>query len=510
MAVPSYFAPSLEEERAAVAASFRVRFPTKAHDRDSFFGKQSRTLAMSLLGFMRRLVAAARDQVPGYDNSTAGAAAWGSAAGIPSNNPANRYGPNIAKPASGGVATATGSPGSPIADGTLLVDGTGQTTFATSGAVTVGAGGTISVAIIAVTPGTAGNVEAGGVLQFVTAPAGVAPQVQLTTGLGGGLEDEARTSVIERTLTNLRRPKRGGSAADFRRWCENYLTPQGIPGGLVARCCEYPLRGGVGTTHSVIIGGGNEKERLLSAQVAADVAAYVESVRPVTSKHLVLLPDMSRPGLSVITSVQPNPARKYQFDTAPFFLNVASVTDATHIVVDQNIATAISPPGLVQLRQAIDAGRKPRMQIQSQNQVLPIIVRAVAYTNAANSTITLEAAPSAPLVALDRVRAGSDVVLPIAIALRAFVNSLLPSRQSGYADAFDGWSDTLGVGAIEGIAMGTTDPNDPKAKLIINIRGTTINGASADVFARDVIVPPTGTPELLYLANGGIVILPLT
>ena len=196
MAVPSYFAPSLEEERAAVAASFRVRFPTKAHDRDSFFGKQSRTLAMSLLGFMRRLVAAARDQVPGYDNSTAGAAAWGSAAGIPSNNPANRYGPNIAKPASGGVATATGSPGSPIADGTLLVDGTGQTTFATSGAVTVGAGGTISVAIIAVTPGTAGNVEAGGVLQFVTAPAGVAPQVQLTTGLGGGLEDEARTSVI--------------------------------------------------------------------------------------------------------------------------------------------------------------------------------------------------------------------------------------------------------------------------------------------------------------------------
>ena len=103
-----------------------------------------------------------------------------------------------------------------------------------------------------------------------------------------------------------------------------------------------------------------------------------------------------------------------------------------------------------------------------------------------------------------------DVVLPIAIALRAFVNSLLPSRQSGYADAFDGWSDTLGVGAIEGIAMGTTDPNDPKAKLIINIRGTTINGASADVFARDVIVPPTGTPELLYLANGGIVILPLT
>lgn len=510
MAVPSYFAPTLDEERAAVAASFQVRFTTKAHDRDSFFGKQSRAVAMSLLGFMRRLVAAARDQVPGYDNSTTGAARWGSAAGIPSNNPAARYGPNVAKPASGGVGTATGSPGSPIADGTLLTDGTGQTTFATSGAVTVRADGTVPVAIIAVTPGTAGNVDDGGVLQFTTPPAGVAPQVRLTTGLGGGLADEERTSVIERTLTNLRRPKRGGSAADFRRWCENYLTPQGIPGGLVARCCEYPLRGGVGTTHSVIIGGGNEKERLLSAQVAADVAAYVESVRPVTSRHSVLLPDMSRPGLAVVLSVQPNPARKYQFDTGAFFLNVASVTDATHIVVDQNIATAISPPGLVQLRQAIDAGRKPRMQIQSQNQVLPIIVRAVAYTNAANSTVTLEAAPSAPIVALDKVRAGSDVVLPIATALRAFVNSLLPSRQSGYADAFDGWSDTLGIGAIEGIAMGTTDPNDSKAKLIINVSGTTINGAASDVISRDVLMPPTGTPELLYLANGGIVILPMS
>lgn len=507
MAVPSYFAPTLDELRASSAAAFRTRFPGKAHDRDSFFGKQSRALAMQMLGFMRKLVAAARDQVPGYDNSYTGAATWGERVGIPSNNPNSRYGPNVAKPASGGVGTASGSPGSPIADGTSLVDGTGQTFFQTSGLVTIGAGGTVSVSLIAVTAGVAGNIEPPAVLQFVTPPAGVAAQVPLTTGLGGGRDAEEKDSITERTLTTLRRPRRGGSAADFRRWCENYLTPQGIAGGLVARSFEYPLRGGVGTVHSVIVGGGNEKERLLSAQTAADVQAYVELVRTATARHRTLLPDMSGPGLVISTAVLPNPARKYQFDTAAFFLNVVSVPDSTHIVVDQNIATAISPPGLVQLRAAIDGGKKPRLQIQSQNQVLPIIVRATAYTNAANSTVTLEAAPSAAIVGTDKVRAGSDVVIPIAIALRALVNSLGPSRQSGYADAFDGWTDTLGIGAIEGTAIAVTDPNDSRSKLITNISSTTINGIDADVIARDVLVG--GTPQLLYLANGGIVILPM-
>lgn len=507
MAVPSYFAPTLDELRTAAAAAFRTRFPGKAHDRDSFFGKQSRALAMQMLGFTRKLVAAARDQVPGYDNSYTGASTWGERVGIPSNNPNARFGPNVAKPAAGGVGTATGTPGSPIADGTVLTDSTSQTFFATSGAVTIGGGGSVSVNLIAVTAGVAGNIQPPAVLQFTSPPAGVAPQVALTTGLGGGVDAESKDSITERTLIALRRPRRGGSAADFRRWCENYLTPQGIQGGLVARCHEYPLRGGVGTTHSVIVGGGNEKERLLSVQTATDVQAFVEMVRPACSRHKTLLPDMSAPGLVVSTSVLPNPARKYQFDTGPFFLNVVSVPDSTHIVVDQNIATAISPPGLVQLRAAIDAAKKPRIQIQSQNQVLPLIVRATAYTNAANSTVTLETAPATAIVALDKVRAGSDVVIPIATALRALVNGLGPSRQSGYADPFDGWSDTLGIGAIEGTAISATDPNDSRAKLIVNISGTTINGAALDVTARDVLVG--GTPQLLYLANGGIVILPM-
>jgi len=506
MAVPADFVPSLADLQARAAAHFRTRFPTKAHDRDSYFGKHTRALSMALLGFIKRLATVARNQVPGYDNDLQGASAWGDTVGIPSNNPNSRYGPNVARPAAGGVGTASGTPGSPIADGTDLVDSTGQVFFKTSGLKTIGAGGTIGVDIVAVTPGKAGNLDAGNILQFVSAPAGVQQQVQLTTGLGGGDDDEQRDSIVDRTLRNLRNGKRGGTSADFRRWAENYLTAQGIPGGLVKRAWPYPLRGGVGTMHLVIGGAGSGLSRLLTQTVADAVTAFINLMRPPCSQLKVLLPDMSRPGRSIVTHVLPNAARKYQFDTLDFSLLVSSVPTSTQIVVNTNIATDLSP-GVTSLRAAIDGGKKPRLQIQSANSVLPLIVRAISYTNAASSTINLEAAPAVAIVPTDRVRAGSEVVLPIAQAIKDFVDNLGPSTQSGYADPFDAWTDSIGIGAIEGIAMAATDPTDPKAKLIGDVGGTTIDGGTSTVRARDVLVG--GTPELLYLAAGGILILPL-
>ena len=120
--VPTDFVPTLEELKTSVAAQYRSRFPTKAHDRDSFFGKTTSAVAMSLLGFIKRLKNVAANQVPGWDNDQLGAASWGESIGIPSNNPNSRYGPNLARPASGGVGLAKGTPASVINDGTSLVN----------------------------------------------------------------------------------------------------------------------------------------------------------------------------------------------------------------------------------------------------------------------------------------------------------------------------------------------------------------------------------------------------
>jgi hypothetical protein len=60
---------------------------------------------------------------------------------------------------------------------------------------------------------------------------------------------------------------------------------------------------------------------------------------------------------------------------------------------------------------------------------------------------------------------------------------------------------------FEGRASNVVDPVDTQTKLVADVAETTIDGLPTNVTARDVLVG--GTPELLYVANGGIVILPL-
>lgn len=504
--VPTDFVPTLEELKTSVAAQYRSRFPTKAHDRDSFFGKTTSAVAMSLLGFIKRLKNVAANQVPGWDNDQLGAASWGESIGIPSNNPNSRYGPNLARPASGGVGLAKGTPASVINDGTSLVNTTGQVYFKSSGAAVIGAGGTVLFNIVADTPGVAGNLAVGEVLQFVVAPPGVQPQVTLQVGLAGGEDDEARESVIDRTLTLFRSGKRGGTPADVRRWSENYLNSQGISPGYVKRAWVYPLRGGLGTYHVVIGGAGSGLSRLLTIAIADAVKAFLQLLRVPATQIAVLLPDMSRPGRALSMRVKPTPVKKYAWSTSEFSLTVTAVPSASQATIGLNLATT-AIPALVALRAAIDAGRKPLVQVTSQNSVLPVMVRVVSYTNAVNSVLTFDEAPATGIAVNDILRAGSEVVLPVAQALLDHVNSLGPSRQSGYADPFDGWNDTIGIGALEGRASNVVDPVDTQTKLVADVAETTIDGLPTNVTARDVLVG--GTPELLYVANGGIVILPL-
>lgn len=505
--VPAQFVPTFSDLRALAAAKLRVAFPSRAHDAYSFLGQTAVVLGMTTLSVIKKLKTIAGNQVPGYDNDNTGAAAWARCVGVPSNNPNARYGPNVAQPATGGVVIAKGTSGSIINDGTALQANTGVVDYITSGGVTIPASGEVDVNVVAVTPGTVGNLAAGNTLRFVSPPVGVQADAVLKVGLDGGLDNESLESTVSRTLRLLRSGKRGGTASDFRTWSENYLTAQGIAPGLVKRAWCYPLRGGLGTVHVVITGGGSGLSRQLTALVVTAVLSHLNRLRHPGVKAVVLLADMSGPGCTITMRCQPSSAKKYAWSTPEFQETIVAVPADNKLTLGVNLATTTAS-ALVALRTAIDAGREPILQISSASSVLPVMVRAIAYTNAMNSVLTLRESFSVGSVsALDTLRAGSEIVLPVAQAIRDHVDQLGPSRQSGYADPYDGWSDTLSIGTLNGIPTTVLDPVDRRTKVVANVGGTLINNATLDITARDVVVG--GSPQLLYLANAGIVILPL-
>lgn len=503
--------PTLDELIAETAAAYRARFPTKAHDRDSYFGKKTRALALSLLGFMKKARDVSIDMVPNFSMSDLAADAWAYAIGVVSNDPAVVWGRNSATPATGGAGVILGVIGTVVPDGTLLADPTAQVTLRTSGAVTMAGAlgvGQATATIVAVTKGPSGNLLSGTVLTFVTTPANILPQVTLTQGLSGGKAKESTVELVARLFRQLRDPKRGGSAADFRRWCETYLDSNGVQPGYVKRSYGYPLRGGAGTFHSVITGSGTGLRRLLGAGVQAAVQAFVNLVRPATSQHRTLLPSMgASAGCALQVRVTPS-APRYEYDWYDGAAGAPLISYAGgKVKINFNVATSAA---YATLKAAIDAGRNPRLQIIAAASPMPVVVRCNAYTNAAQSELTLIDTPTVEidgavepvvLAPLDMLYAGGPVVTPVAKRLMALANGLGPSRQSGYADPNDPWDDTLRIGAMIDAAMETVDPTDGKTRMVKDVlpTATTINGFNVNKTARDIVVG--GSPELLYATS---------
>lgn len=491
----AYTPPSLDTLRERIGAALRTRFPTRAHDLDAFFGKWKQALAMAILGFLRGARDVSLDMVPNYGMSDLAADLWAYAAGVPSNDPAVKYGRNAARGAAGGQGTIIGTAGVPIPSGTQATDSTGQVLYQLSGAVTIGAGGTVTGAFVSISTGLGTNQPKGAVLFFVSPPAGVASEIKLdVAALGGGEDIETTAHLVDRILFRLQFPPRGGAAADFRRWAENYLDNNGVAPGFVARAYGYPLRGGTGTFHTLITGGGSGKTRGLSVDVQSAVGAYIDTVRPPMGQHKVLLPSMNPlNSVSVVVGVTAA-ATRYAFDWAaigPYA--VLSRPGATQVRINAALLGT-------ELGTAIDAGRKPQIQLSVAAQALPVVVRALAYADVgATSTLTVEVDPGVTIAAGDSVYPGGGCVVPVAQAILALIDSLGPSRMSGFADPFDLWDDTLRLNRIIEVAQTAKDPADSTRRVVSAAAGVLINGQVFDKQAADKA--PNGTPELLWATS---------
>lgn len=170
-----------------------------------------------------------------------------------------------------------GTPGAAIPLGTQARTVAGVL-YATTASGALDGAGAATVAAQAVEPGAGGNLAGGGSLTLVAAPSGV--NATATGGaMTGGADIETDAELRARLLALIRNPPHGGAAHDYVRWATEVA-------GVDAAWC-FPLRRGIGTVDVVILpeGGG-----LPSSGLLADVADYIDALRPVTADVEVLGP----------------------------------------------------------------------------------------------------------------------------------------------------------------------------------------------------------------------------
>jgi hypothetical protein len=331
--------------------------------------------------------------------------------------------------------------------------------------------------------------------------------VTLTSPLVGGATQESDEALLLRIYARFQNPPGAGKPSDYRTWAK----VAGILGVFV-----YPKRGGTGTVHTVLTQAGQGAGRLATApQIAASLAA-VTALRPVTvAGYLTMAPRLDA-NRALWIQIRVQPLQVGYFDWNDLALTTVSFAAGPPAVVTIQGSLAVVAPSL---KQAIANGQAgvsafPRIQFVCSTMGAPVIpaqLRAVAFVDAAQSQITLQALSyqkNDPLVALqgfvppsagDALYAGGLVPPLVAEAGLAHVNSIGPARGK-YADPGDPWEDTLYHSRLSQVALDVTSAGLRVLRSAATLIGIG-NGvrSSQDVQALDTVA--NAAPELLYAAH---------
>lgn len=499
--------PTYDTLEALVLAHYRARFPTKDLSRDSLLGRLARAEAMALLGLFQAILNADNDAIPSNKSSSEALDAFAEAYGLSDGD--DGYGRRVAFAATGGTGNCTGTKGTVFPADSTLSAPDGETIFKLVTEVTIAGSppgtGSISGTFVAVTEGEAGNLADGTVLTWQSPPAGADPTVTLATDTEGGLDEESDEDLLVRILARLQQPPKGGAASDWRSWGEAAEDEDdaSIP---INRAYVYPLRGGLGTVHTVVTIAGEGQERRPTPGQVSDVETYIDGVRSVTMQGQTVLrpymPDAS--GKEIRVRCTPS-LSAYAFDWEP---GVTSYTVDTYTAGSPSTLklNVVAPADLkAAIDDAISGGSPqttgPRLQIRPTNATtaLPYQVRVVAYdADLVKTTLTLQNDPPTGWVdptAGDKVYAGGPIVEQCQEALLDYVDSLGPSRSGGYANELDPWEDTIAVFRLAQIVL---DQEDEGTRMVKNVTSATIGGVAADVVAAD---NTTNGPEVLYASH---------
>jgi len=519
-----------------VLGFFRNVFPSQDLSDASFLGLVARSTSQSLLLLQADIQRAADDSIPAYQIDADGTIRtrassqalddWAFVFGLPSDT-VGVYGRRGAIAATGGVGDPTGVAATVFPAGSLLSDSTGQVQVRLNSAFTVGVSAPGTSSYTAVTKGSNSDLPAGSILTFLSPPGGGNPTVTLTVGLSGGAELETDAQLLTRLLFRLQNPPKGGTAADYKFWAENSFDSTGARLNI-ARGYVFPLRGGLGTVDVMPLLPGSGLGRsagdpAVIGTIANKVQAYLDTVRPVTATVRVIQPNMlENDALLIKVYLFPNGA-KYEYDWDDSAGAVASSGFAITARTATSITFGAAIPGL---DNAIALGINPRVQIINSTAgatATPYQKRVISKVGMA--TYNFDSAIS-PLPTIgDLVFAGGPIVSPIATTILNYIDSMGPSRQSGYANPFDPWEDKVTISRLADIILETKDTDGTRLATYIpdiaishpSIPG---GGYSLTIALNRPTPPPlffspndyqpkdvAGVCDLDYVRSGGIFVL---
>ena len=190
-------------------------------------------------------------------------------------------GRKMATPAAGTAVFTSSVANVVVPQATVLAYGTVASYETTQQIVTGPPGSPTNAPIVALVPGSIGNLDVGTVL-ILTAP--IAGITGVTVGyLDGGTDEETDDELRARVLERIRNPPMGGDAEDYVHWALS------VPG--VTRAWSYPNEMGIGTMTVRFmcddLRASNNGFPLPSD--VARVAAYLDTVRPVTIKDFFVV-----------------------------------------------------------------------------------------------------------------------------------------------------------------------------------------------------------------------------
>lgn len=138
------------------------------------------------------------------------------------------------------------------------------------------------VPVRAIDPGAAGNRDLGDTMTMATPAAGVVAIAEVLY-IGGGADTENDDDLRTRVLERIRQPPMGGAAHDYVRWAK------AVPGVTRAWC--VPNEMGIGTVTVRIMCDvlRADNDGFPFDEDLARVTAYIDTVRPVTTKDFWVL-----------------------------------------------------------------------------------------------------------------------------------------------------------------------------------------------------------------------------
>lgn len=235
------------------------------------------------------------------------------------------------------LLTFTGSAGTTIPAGTLCVTQNGLG-FATDEALTLDEDGRGTVTATADAVGTAYNVPAGAIISMQQAVSGVTALTNEEAATGG-TDPETDAALFARLDAYKKTPPTSGNEQHYHQWA---LEVNGVGAASVIRCWDGP-----GTVKVII---ADMALRPVEEELRAEVAAYIETQRPVTAEVTV----ESAAGVPITVSVTVTTdgtvsklnTEKELTERLVEYLGEIAFTEGAEVVYNRVLAMVMGLPGV--------------------------------------------------------------------------------------------------------------------------------------------------------------------